>query len=60
LAEELGAADAGEPRLHRHAALRYDGDGDEGRQGQARERRAEPTVVLEVPELRIVDQDLWD
>jgi len=31
-----------------------------GGQAKRRERRAEPAVVLEMPELRIVDQDLWD
>jgi site-specific DNA recombinase len=31
-----------------------------GGKAKRRERRAEPTVVLEVPELCIVEQDLWD
>ena len=31
-----------------------------GGKAKRRERRAEPTVVLEMPELRIIEQDLWD
>ena len=31
-----------------------------GGKAKRRERRAEPAVVIDKPELRIVDQDLWD